>query len=138
VGRVYGQGFPRECSISPLAITPWTSESELTQLVTGQWLACMNSTIWPAGSIGIEVRADQTFVMLIVDAGGRIARGPGVNYSGTWVFTDAGTGNGPLALGIRFDTQPGGGTWVARPVFTESPTQMKMGDILGQFTRPSP
>jgi hypothetical protein len=110
------------------------TEAELASLVRGQWIACGPSNAWPGKMVGLEFRDDRTWVLLVVDAAGAVSRGQGIDETGKWVVTFAGTGS-PLALGIQFDSQPNGGTWVSRAVFTEQPAQMRLGDILGTFAR---
>jgi hypothetical protein len=136
VGRPWSEDLRATCPASPLEIVDWSTEVELATLVRGQWIACAPTTAWPSKMIGLELRDDRTWVLLVVDATRAVARGRGIDETGKWVVTFAGTGSGPLALGIQFDAQPNGGTSVSRAIFTEQPAQMRLGDILGTFVRP--
>jgi hypothetical protein len=136
VGRPISDADRATCSASPLQVIDWSTEGELASLVRGQWISCGRTNAWPSKMVGLEFHDDRTWVLLVVDAAGVVERGRGIDETGKWVVTFAGTGSGPLALGIQFDSQPNGGTSVSRATFTDQPSQMRLGDILGTFVRP--
>lgn len=103
------------CSSAPQGhVIPYSSEADLTSLITGAWLRCGESG-FPEGSAGILVSSDHTWNSVLESADGSCLRiTTGFDDYGTWTIEKA-------SESVRLKLmKAGGGSYSYSPAFSDT------------------
>jgi hypothetical protein len=125
------------CSASPAMQAAPTSVDAFYAAYEGAWLGCPDHELpndfgpRPLGEVGIELSRDGTYAVLLRDADGRLERGSGVDYTGSWYPSNT---DGMIESSYMMVVPDGGGgMFFYRPTFTEDPRQLRIDEGLVLF-----
>jgi hypothetical protein len=88
-----GGGFrlPASCSRPVVPANRVGSAEEALQLAIGSWIQCSGIRLaGTADAVGAEFTSDKRYYALIATAEGKVVRGVGRNYEGTFEFLESG------------------------------------------------
>jgi len=112
----------------------FTSEDELKGLLIGRWLSCnapeLRRILGSQDHVGIEFTPDRRWFTLRLDDFGRVVRGRGFDFEGTFEIIDTSLMNGPGAYQLNI-TRAGGGTNIVSLAVTDSPRKIRLTGMVG-------